>query len=134
MENRLPSASVLHYPARRSFEDIVILINDKRPSFAWTAVTFPAEGYVWLALKDPRILSQTILWFSNGGRHYTPWSGRPVNVMWLEEVTSYFHFGMAESVNKNPLSIKGLAPGLPPNWASVTTNAFSSTVNAVSAA
>ena len=65
--------------------------------FAWTAVTFPQERYVWFALKDPRILRETIFWLSNGGRHYPPWSGRHVNVMGLEEVTSYFHLGLAES-------------------------------------
>jgi len=37
---------------------------------AWTAVTFPAERYVWFALKDPRVLRHTVFWLSNGGRHY----------------------------------------------------------------
>lgn len=95
------------YPARRGFEDIVLLVNDGRPSFAWTAVTFPSEGYVWFALKDPRILRQTIFWLSNGGRHYAPWNGRHVNVLGLEEVTSYFHYGLAESIKRNSLSVKG---------------------------
>jgi hypothetical protein len=77
--------------------------------FAWTAVTFPRERYVWFALKDPRVLRGTIFWLSNGGRHYPPWNGRHVNVLGLEEVTSYFHFGMAESARKNPLSKRGFA-------------------------
>lgn len=96
------------YPARRGFEDLVLLESDARQPFAWTAVTFPAEGYVWFALKDPRILRQTILWLSNGGRHYPPWNGRHINVMGLEEVTSYFHYGLAESAVKNPLAAKGV--------------------------
>ena len=96
------------YPARRGFEDIVMLTSDARLPFAWTAVTFPREGYAWFALKNPRVLRQTILWLSNGGRHYPPWNGRHVNVMGLEEVTSYFHYGLAESVGKNPLSAKGV--------------------------
>jgi hypothetical protein len=95
------------YPARRGFEDIVMLLGDDRQPFAWTAVTFSAEGYVWFALKDPRVLRQTILWLSNGGRHYPPWNGRHVNVLGLEEVTSYFHYGLAESAAKNPLSARG---------------------------
>jgi hypothetical protein len=95
------------FPARRGFEDLVLLESDDRPPLAWTAVTFPAEGYVWFALKDPRVLRQTILWLSNGGRHYPPWNGRHVNVLGVEEVTSYFHYGLAESVRKNPLSAKG---------------------------
>lgn len=97
------------YPARRGFEDIVMLLGDERLPFAWTAVTFPAEGYVWFALKDPRVLRQTVFWLSNGGRHYPPWNGRHVNVLGLEEVTSYFHYGLAESVRKNSLAAKGHA-------------------------
>jgi hypothetical protein len=100
------------YPARRGFEDIVILLGDERLPFAWTAVTFPAEGYVWFALKDPRVLRQTVFWLSNGGRHYPPWNGRHVNVLGLEEVTSYFHYGLAESVKKNPLATAGHATSL----------------------
>jgi len=64
---------------------------------------------VWLALKDPRVLRSTILWISNGGRHYPPWSGRHVNVMGLEEVTANFHYGLKESVAPNPLSKRGIA-------------------------
>jgi hypothetical protein len=97
------------YPARRGFEDIVMLTGDDRQPFAWTAVTFPAEGYVWFALKDPRVLRQTVFWLSNGGRHYPPWNGRHVNVLGLEEVTSYFHYGLAESAKKNPLTTAGRA-------------------------
>jgi hypothetical protein len=101
------SADLTRYPARRGFEDLVMLVSDARELFAWTAVTFPKERYVWFALKDPRILRETVFWLSNGGRHYPPWSGRHLNVMGLEEVTSYFHFGLAESARKNPISEKG---------------------------
>jgi hypothetical protein len=95
------------YPARRGFEDIAMIISDTDVPFAWTAVTFPRERYVWLALKDPRVLRSTVFWFSNGGRHYPPWNGRHVNVMGLEEVTSYFHYGLTESAHMNDLSERG---------------------------
>jgi hypothetical protein len=95
------------YPARRGFEDLVMLVSDPDLPFAWTAVTFPQERFVWFALKDPRILRETIFWLSNGGRHYPPWNSRHVNVMGLEEVTSNFHHGLAESARKNPISRKG---------------------------
>ena len=97
------------YPARRGFEDLVLVASDDRAPFAWTAVTFAKQRYVWLALKDPRVLRSTILWISNGGRHYPPWSGRHVNVMGLEEVTANFHYGLTESVAPNPLSKRGIA-------------------------
>lgn len=101
------TADLTRFPARRGFEDLVMLVNDAAAPFAWTAVAFPKERYVWFALKDPRILHETVLWLSNGGRHYPPWSSRHINVMGLEEVTSYFHFGLAESARKNPISRKG---------------------------
>lgn len=95
------------YPARRGYEDLVMLVSDDSVPFAWTAVTFRKQRYAWFALKDPRVLCSTIFWISNGGRHYPPWNGRHVNVMGLEEVTSYFHPGLAESVPENPLSKRG---------------------------
>jgi hypothetical protein len=101
------TADLTRYPARRGFEDLVMLVSDADVPFAWTAVSFPKERYVWFALKDPRVLRETVFWLSNGGRHYPPWNSRHVNVMGLEEVTSYFHCGLAESARKNPLSRKG---------------------------
>jgi hypothetical protein len=95
------------YPARRGYEDLVMLVGDNSVPFAWTVVTFPKQGYVWFALKDPSVLPHTVLWISNGGRHYAPWNGRHVNVMGLEEVLSYFHPGLAESVAPNPISRMG---------------------------
>jgi hypothetical protein len=95
------------YPARRGFEDLAMVVSDSALPFAWTAVTFPKQRYVWFALKDPRVLRQTIFWISNGGRHYAPWNSRHVNVMGLEEVTSYFHLGLAEATRRNPLVAKG---------------------------
>lgn len=101
-------ADLSHYPARRGFEDLVMMVSDSSLPFAWTAVTLPKMRAVWFSLKDPRILRETVFWLSNGGRHYEPWNGRHINVMGLEEVTSYFHYGLAESAAKNPISQKGL--------------------------
>lgn len=97
------------YPARRGFEDIVMIVSETEVPFAWTAVTFPRERYVWFALKDPRVLRSTVFWLSNGGRHYPPWNGRHVNVLGLEEVTSFFHLGLAESAHMNGVSEAGHA-------------------------
>ena len=101
------TADLTRYPARRGFEDLVMLVSDADAPFAWTAVSFPKERYVWFALKDPRVLRETVFWLSNGGRHYPPWNSRHINVMGLEEVTSFFHLGLAESARKNPISRKG---------------------------
>src|ERR1035441_4907086 len=56
------TADLTRYPARRGFEDLVMLVSNAEAAFAWTAVTFPKERYVWFALKDPRVLRETILW------------------------------------------------------------------------
>ena len=105
-------ADLSRYPARRGFEDMVLLAADATLPLAWSAVTFPRQRYVWFALKNPKQLPQTILWISNGGRHYAPWNGRHVNVMGIEEVCSYFHLGLAESVRRNPLSSRGITTSL----------------------
>jgi hypothetical protein len=101
-------ADLTRYPVREGFEDLVIVSSRLNTDLAWTAVTFQNEGYVWFALKDPRVLASTVLWCSNGGRHYPPWNGRHRYVFGLEEVTSYFHEGLAESARKNSLSARGI--------------------------
>lgn len=109
---RVPAANgawhdLSSYPARRGYEDLVMLVGRARGILAWTAVTVPQERYIWISLKDPRVLTNTVLWHSNGGRHYPPWNGRHVNVLGLEEVTSYFHYGLAESAARNPVTDRG---------------------------
>jgi hypothetical protein len=111
--NRVPTmtggwADLSQYPARRGFEDIALLATKPIRPFAWIAVTFPAERYVWFALKDPKVLRQTLLWHSNGGRHYAPWNGQHLNVLGIEDLTSYFHYGVAPSARRNQLNKLGL--------------------------
>lgn len=101
------NADLTRYPARRGFEDLVMLVHESRADFAWSAVVMQEEGYVWFALKDPRVLRSTILWLSHGGRHYAPWNGRHTGVLGVEDVTAYFHYGLAESARANPVSRAG---------------------------
>ena len=101
-------ADLSRYPARRGFEDIAILVADPQLEFAWSAVAFPEEGYVWFTLRDPRVLPATLLWMSNGGRYSAPWNGRHVNVMGVEDITGFFHTGLAGSARPNALSKRGL--------------------------
>jgi len=113
------TADLTRFPARRGFDDIIQILCDPKAPFAWTAVTFPKQRYVWFAIKDPRVLGGTIFWISNGGRHYAPWNSRHVNVMGLEDVTSYFAPGLTEAAQKNPFTKRGfktvlqLKPGRP---------------------
>jgi len=103
------------FPARRGFEDLAILCADQTIGLAWSAVTFPERGFVWFSLRDPRQLSCTLLWFSNGGRDYPPWNGRHVNVMGIEDMTGYFDLGLAASRRDNPLTQRGVRTSLDPD-------------------
>lgn len=100
-------ADLSRYPARAGFEDLVMLMGKPGRALGWSAVTFPGEGWVFLQLKNPELLRHTVLWHSNGGRHYAPWNGRNRGVLGLEETTSYFAYGQAESARPNALSRAG---------------------------
>ena len=101
------TADLSVYPVREGFEDLAMVYAQRGSEFAWSAVVFPDEQYIWFSLKDPRVLSGTILWHSNGGRHYAPWSGRHRQVLGIEEVTSYMHYGLEGSVKANEASMAG---------------------------
>lgn len=84
------------YPTPEAHEDLVLLVNDPDSnSLGWSSVVF--DGYVWLALKDVRTLPMTLLWQSNGGRSQSPWNGRHVGRLGVEEVCSFFAAGNAAS-------------------------------------
>ena len=100
-------ADISRFPARRGYEELVELVSDASLPFAWSAVSLPGSGYVFFVIKNPRILRETILWFSNGGRHYPPWNGRHVNVLGVEDVTAFYHLGLAESAQANSLNRTG---------------------------
>ena len=96
------------YPNRRGYEDLAMVCADPRLEFAWSAATFEQERYVWFNIKNPRILASTVLWLTNGGRHYAPWNGRHVNVMGIEEGTTFWGDGIAASSKPNDLSRRGI--------------------------
>ena len=96
------------YPNRRGYEDAAMVCADTSLDFSWSAATFERERYVWFNLKNPRILASTMLWFSNGGRHFAPWSGRHINVMGMEEGTTFWGDGIAASEKPNEFSKHGI--------------------------
>lgn len=102
-------ADLSRYPARAGFEDLVMVSARPGVRLAWTAVAFPRRRYLWFSVKDPGTLASTILWHSNGGRHYAPWAGRHRQVLGLEEVTGNFHFGLAASASARGAS-RGTVP------------------------
>lgn len=111
--HRVPLAAGGHsdltrYPARAGFTDLVQLAGTRSRDAAWTAVTFAREGWLWFSLRDPQQLNSTLLWHSNGGRHYPPWNGRHRHVLGLEDVTACFDFGLAESARPNAFTRRGV--------------------------
>jgi hypothetical protein len=109
---RRTKTDLTHYPAREGFEDLVMLHHKDADDFAWAAVVFPEKKFVWFSLKNPAHLASTVLWHSNGGRHYAPWNGRHRGVLGIEDVTAYFHLGLAASLADNPWKEKGVPTAL----------------------
>ena len=114
-------ADLTVFPARAGYDDLVLVAAPARVPFAWSAVTFSQPSYAWFALRDPRVLRSTLLWMSNGGRHYPPWNGEHTCVLGIEDVTANFHYGLAESARSNPLRRRGIATALPLDRARPTT-------------
>jgi hypothetical protein len=96
--------SLQEYPARQGFEDLVMVCS-KPGDFAWSAATL--DGYIWISLKDPRTLPNTLFWISNGGRHGAPWNGRHLRRLALEEVCGHFSDGL-EISKQNRLKAEGV--------------------------
>ena len=85
------------YPTGHDHEDLVALVNDQQTGpLGWSAVVF--DHYVWIALKDIRVLPVTLLWLSNGGRTANPWNGRHKGRVGIEDVCSYFALGRSASL------------------------------------
>lgn len=102
------TADLTGYPARRGFDDLVMMVSEpvtaERP-FAWSAAVL--DGYVWFSLKDPSDFPATLFWISNGGRHGNPWNGRHFGRLGIEEVCSHFCDGVDVS-RSDPLASEGI--------------------------
>ena len=106
MEKGAPDADLTRLPARPGFADLVQVVN-KPEGTAWTCATRTDEGWLWYALKDPKVLRSTLFWIENRGRHGSPWNGRN-NCLGLEDVTTFFADGLAASAGGNLLTRRGI--------------------------
>lgn len=79
------TADLTRYPWFDRHEDFVSAVEAPGHRLGWTAVTRPAEGDVFLSLRRTDQLPMTMLWHSNGGRDYEPWSGRHWACLGVEE-------------------------------------------------
>jgi hypothetical protein len=101
------SVNVSKYPFDSGHEDLYMVISKKGMTFGWSAVSCPSEGWLWFSIKNTDILPDTVVWLSNGGRYYPPFSSRHKNVIGIEETASFFHLGHKASVEDNELSRQG---------------------------
>ncbi len=71
-----PSIDCSKHPLTDGFMGLVQLYSEGNGKPAWAAVYYPQENFIWFALKNPEILTTTVLWMENRGRHAYPWNGR----------------------------------------------------------
>jgi hypothetical protein len=100
------------YPIASRHEDFVMLVEASERDFGWAAAIRNDVSDVVLSLKNPADFPVTMLWFSNGGRDYAPWSGRNVGVLGIEEGRAFSAAGHAASIAPNPLSRSGIPTAL----------------------
>jgi len=94
------------YRMDRRHEDFVTLVEADHGGPGWTAVARRAEKDLVLVLKNPAELPVTMLWLSNGGRDYAPWSGRHRGVLGIEDGRTAV--GHAASLGDNWLKREGV--------------------------
>ncbi len=104
------AADATRYPFRDTHEDIVVL-TEATPGIGWSAALAAEDGFLFFAIKDARRLPETLLWMSNGGRHYAPWLSRHTHVLGIEEAATSCHIDGHFTSTPDP-DENGLATGL----------------------
>lgn len=93
------SSDLTRYPWNPRHEDFVLGIEAKGHRLGWTAVARPEEGDLYLSLRDARRLPMTMLWHSNGGRDYAPWSSRHFGCLGVEEGAADHMLGLSSEAD-----------------------------------
>ncbi|RRI04484.1 hypothetical protein EH240_08445 [Mesorhizobium tamadayense] len=104
------TADLTDYRMEDRREDFITLVEADHGGPGWTALARRAEQDLVLVLKNPAELPVTMLWFSNGGRDYAPWSGRHIGVLGIEDGRAAV--GHAASLGDNWLKQEGVATAL----------------------
>lgn len=102
------AADLRRYPPGEAHEDFVTLVEHKGHALGWSVISRDAEQDRVLVLKQPDCLPVTMLWMSNGGRDYAPWSSRHTGVLGIEDGRAS-PLGHADSIRENTLGRKGVA-------------------------
>jgi hypothetical protein len=107
------SADLSIYPPGERHEDFVTLVEEVHAGIGYTAIARHAERDLVLVLKNPASLPVTMLWYSNGGRNYAPWSSRHVGVLGIEDACSAI--GHRQSLEDNAIRREGAATAIDPD-------------------
>ncbi|OCW55521.1 hypothetical protein [Hoeflea olei] len=108
------SVDLRRFPPGESHEDFLTLVEAPAElagktarAIGWTAVSRVAEQDHVLVLKRTDVLPVTMLWISNGGRDYAPWSSRHTGVLGIEDARAS-GLGHADSCRDNDLTRIGV--------------------------
>ena len=101
------TADLTSYPVADKHEDFLTLVEKPGSPLGWSVVSRKAEQDRIIVLKRPDVLPVTMLWMSNGGRDYAPWSGRHKGVLGIEDGRASAS-GHADSVRENELNRSGI--------------------------
>ena len=105
------TVDVSRYPFATAHEDIVVLAGSKSERIGWSAALAQQDGFLFFSVKDAVALPETLLWMSNGGRHFAPWSGRHDCVLGIEEAATCAH-AYGKFLSTGEKSTHGLNDGL----------------------
>jgi hypothetical protein len=106
------TVDLTRYPWFQGTEDFVVGVEASGHTLGWTAVTRPAEGDLYLSLRQAQRLPMTMLWHSNGGRDFAPWSGRHTCCLGVEEGAALQMLGLGSHEDPDPLTAAGQDPFL----------------------
>ena len=99
------------YPWNPQHEDFVMGLEAPGHALGWTAIARPVEGDLFLSLRHPSVLPMTMLWHSNGGRDYAPWSGRHRGCLGVEEGAADHMLGLSTEADLRGPGALTLVPG-----------------------
>ncbi|MEQ8305444.1 MAG: hypothetical protein RIA09_02700 [Hoeflea sp.] len=105
------AADLGRFPPGERHEDFITLVeatmDEPNSAPGWSVASRNAEQDRVLVLKNTAQLPVTMLWMSNGGRDYAPWSGRHSGVLGIEDARAS-GAGHADSIRPNPLNARGV--------------------------
>ncbi|HUP78684.1 MAG TPA: hypothetical protein VM260_09030 [Pirellula sp.] len=107
-----PDVDVSRLPQKKGYADLLMIAPaDTGDKPAWLTAVRADEGWLWFSMKDPKVLTSTVFWLENRGRHQMPWLGRN-NCVGLEDVTAFFADGLKASAEDNSLNRAGVQTAL----------------------